>query len=157
MDNEYRNSTPLSKNEEGDSTPLIRLDVLGKLIWEKRNRQKITLQEAANQSGVSIATLSRLERMYTLNDDEKKDLPTLTPSTKTLSALTIWLDVQIDQFFESSLKPNEFENPINTMDKIEAHLRADPKLKPTDVRVLNQMFRAIYKDFSEENKSSSDK
>lgn len=158
MVNKQPNLSTSSKTTEHDSSPVIKLDILGKLIWEKRNRERLTLQEAANQSGVSIATLSRLERTHNLDDEAKRDLPTLTPSTKTLSAITIWLEVLIDQFFESGIRTTELENAnsIDTMGKIEAHLRADPKLKPEDVRVLNQMFRAIYNDVSKEDKSSFD-
>src|SRR5262245_52096454 len=74
----------------------IRLEDLGELISTKRRSERLTLEQASTQSGVSPATLSRLERQGQLRDDMlSSERLQYAPDTRTLARLTRWLGVGI--------------------------------------------------------------
>src|SRR2546422_6949735 len=77
--------------------------LLGKKISERREAQAIGLREAAEQSGISYSTLSRLER------------GTARPDLETAKRLIAWLDISPSSLFMGA-------QPIR------AHLRAPKNL-----------------------------
>jgi transcriptional regulator with XRE-family HTH domain len=87
-------------------------------------QQHLKLRDAAEQSGVSAATLSRV-----LNNK--------LPDTRTFAALVRWLGVSADLFIPATRK-------ATTPETIEAHLRADRTLPPELAGALADLIRATY-------------
>lgn len=118
---------------------VVRIDDLGRLIQEKRKSEGLTLVAAAKQSKVSAPTLSRLECQY------KDGGKIMTPDTHTLTALTQWLGVSVEQMLTID-KPQEM--PMYTPEIVKAHLRADRNLNSEAAEALSEMFRLAYDQFS---------
>jgi hypothetical protein len=135
---------------------VVRWEDLSDLIRQKRLRERLTLEEAARQSGISAATLSRWERQWEPRKPasgrprDQKVQP--EPDTRTLAAITRWLGVPIDRV--ASVDPTSGEGCVHhrhgasTPDVIEAHLRADRNLTPETAEALAGLFRATYEQFS---------
>jgi transcriptional regulator with XRE-family HTH domain len=131
---------------------VVRLEDLGELIREKRKRNRLTLEQAARETGVSPATLSRLERQASgegLNGTKKR---LSMPDTRTLAAVAQWLDVALDRVVEIPTP-----TPVHAVlhyqgdtvpDIVAAHLRADPKLNRETAEALVRTFRAAYEQFA---------
>lgn len=118
---------------------IVKIDDLGRLIKEKRMAESLTLAAAAKQSGVSAPTLSRLERQY--KDGHKA----MVPDTNTLTALTQWLGVSVEQMLTiHQSEPMQEDTP----EIVKAHLRADRNLNPEAAEALGEMFRLAYDQFS---------
>jgi len=112
---------------------------LGALIKAKRKEESLGLREAAKVSGVSPSTLSRLER----------NISSL-PDLDTLNRITSWLNVSVESVLgNQNLIKDEHPTVLNTIDKIELHLRADKDLKPETADALATMFRTLYNKFHE--------
>lgn len=131
---------------------VVRVEDLGELIRRRRRNDGSTLEQAAAQSGVSAATLSRLER-HSVNgsSDRGKKVP-LQPDTRTLAALTRWLDVSIDRVMDVN-PPSAVHGIVHregetVPDMLDAHLRADPNLDSGTAAALGRMFRVAYEQFS---------
>jgi transcriptional regulator with XRE-family HTH domain len=108
---------------------------LAALIMAKRREEKIGLRAAAQESGVSPSTLSRLER---------GNLPSL-PDTDTLTKLAVWLNVSLDEIFIHDQQKSDAETPKPTTPEIvEAHLRADKNLSSDTAKALADMFKSLY-------------
>ncbi len=97
---------------------------LASMVRARLDQQQLKLRDAAEQSGVSAATLSRV-----LNNN--------LPDTRTFAALVRWLGVSADLFIPATSKPT-------TPETIEAHLRADRTLPPELARALADLIRATY-------------
>lgn len=104
----------------------VRVDELSAMIRARLEHQQLKLREAASESGVSPATLSRV-----LNGK--------LPDTKTFAALVRWLGVSADLFI-----PNPASASAGAPLAIEAHLRADRTLPPEVARALADLVRATY-------------
>jgi transcriptional regulator with XRE-family HTH domain len=117
-----------------------RLSRLPTLIKAKRRKEGLGLRSAAEASGVSPSTLSRLERGIS---------PSL-PDTETLTKISNWLGVSLEDILVQN-KPNKTsEDPaLSTVEAIEIYLRADKNLTPETAKALSDMFKMIYKQFSE--------
>lgn len=127
---------------------VVRIGELGKLIQEKRRSERLTLAAAAQQSRVSAPTLSRLERQST--DGGK----VMTPDTHTLTALTQWLGVTVEQMVTMD-QPQDA--PMYTPEIVKAHLRADRNLNPDAAEALGEMFRLAYDQFSRTSSLSAER
>lgn len=131
---------------------LVRLNELGKLIHSKRKADGLTLEEAARQIRVSLATLWRLERQGSDKNSEA-DKPLPQPDTRTIASVTRWLGVPIERFVEQSVIPTDgsithYEGET-IPDIVEAHLRADRKLDEDAAAALGRMFRLAYDQFQQ--------
>ena len=110
----------------------------------RRERGK-TLQDVAAEVGVSIATLSRIERGETRGVEGD-----------TLLALAKWLKLPPDHLQKPRLQPtsSRVASPApSTPDVIELHLRADPNLKPATAKALAEMFRIAYEQIARQKKN----
>lgn len=114
---------------------VIRMRNLGHRINHKRRKNDLTLEMAARVSGVSAPTLSRLERQ---RFKETNDI--IMPDITTLSALSKWLNIPVENFLDQ-IEENE---TASTLEKIEAHLRADRNLDPEVADALGRIFRLAY-------------
>ena len=103
-------------------------------LAQTRNRQRITLRQAAQKTGVSAATLSRFERSA-----GNPDLPTI-------DKLIDWLELDRAAVFAPS-KRGKQRKPA-TPDQVAVLLRADPTLDPGTAQALSNLFKSAYTEFS---------
>lgn len=143
-----------------ESAPVLRSDDLGAMIRAKRRAEHLTLEQAAQASGVSAATLSRWERAKPgAAGLEIGSLPA-TPDTRTLAAITGWLGISLERMLHVSTPP-PVEHIIHhegetTPDIVEAHLRADPTLDTKTADALSRLFRAAYEQFKPFSAAATD-
>lgn len=126
---------------------VIRIEDLGGLIQEKRRAERLTLAAAAEQSGVSAPTLSRLERQH------KEEGKIIEPDTRTLAALTQWLGVSVEQMLTMDTPP---ATQPSTPEVVKAHLRADRKLNPEAAEKLATLFQLAYDQFAKPTNTGSE-
>lgn len=145
----------MDPEEKPNTVPAERIRALGRRIQQKRVAERLTLERAAEQSGVSAATLSRLERQA----DMKATKRFITPDTRTLMALSQWLGgLPETMIVAPSTAPTHrsivVEGEVigqvgeNTPETVEVFLRADPKLSPEAAAMLAEMFRLAYQQYS---------
>jgi transcriptional regulator with XRE-family HTH domain len=123
---------------------LINVKELGEYLKRRREEKKISLRAVASDTGVSASTLSRIENGIG------------TPDAATLSRLAQWLGMPLERLMTGSLMAvnDDVAEPViyfptESMPSIvEAHLRADPKLKPETARALAELFRVAYTQFA---------
>lgn len=135
--------------------PVVRLDEIGSLIRQKRRTERLTLEEASQQIGVSPATLSRLERR-TFASAPGQQVP--TPDMRTLAAIADWLEIVVaGSGFTPVASPIGRGDPVVTSvpNAVEAHLRADRNLDPTNAALLARIFRAAYSEFADTTRDGS--
>lgn len=129
------------------SEPIIDVNELAEYIKRKRQDENLSLRQVATITKVSPATLSRIENGACM------------PDSPTLARLTNWLGIPLDRLMKGSLLSHleEGQEPVvyyakeSTPDIIEAHLRADPNLKPETAKALAELFRVAYTQFSGAN------
>jgi len=116
----------------------IDVELLGRRLHRARQQRKKTLEQVFKETGISVATLSRIERGQS----------TEVGST-TLLAVTDWIGTQVEKLKE---KPSvRRDGPTeDTPDIVELYLRADPKLDKSTAAALARMFRAAYDALSQE-------
>jgi len=115
----------------------------GKRLREVRIQRKATLREVSLKTGVSIQTLSRIER-GDANDIE----------SKRLLALANWANLPLENFQdrETVSLPKAVPKGASTPDIVELHLRADRHLSSKTAELLAKMFRAAYLEAATEKK-----
>jgi transcriptional regulator with XRE-family HTH domain len=121
------------------------------MIRQRRRLEGLTLEAAARQSGVSAATLSRLER-WTPVDDSGREMP--TPEVRTLSTVADWLGVAVA---EAGFAPVEISGDTPVPNVVEAHLRADRNLDPDTAALLARMFHAAYAEATKNSQKVAQK
>lgn len=110
------------------------------LLKAKRNERDIGLRAVAQESGVSASTLSRLER----------GVASSLPDADTLTKLASWLNVPIGFLLSEQFKESEESDPeLTTVEIVEVSLRADKNLSPETAEALAEMFRLLYKQFTQ--------
>lgn len=107
---------------------------ISSLIKAKRRETGLGLRAAAEQSGVSASTLSRLERGAARS----------LPDSDTLTKLAEWLRVSVSSLLSTRQEAKGKEPKLNTLEVVEVHLRADRDLSPETANALAQMFKALY-------------
>ena len=120
-------------------TARIDLDQLAEHIHWKMEQEGLSVREAATASRVSPATMSRILR-------KGKKRP--QPDTGTLVQILNWVKVPIEKIIEPPAPPKKTRSDTKTLEVIEVHLRADKNLSPEAAKVITQMVRAAYKQFS---------
>jgi len=132
---------------------VVRLEDLGELIRSKRKANELTLAQAARESGVSAATLSRLERQSSRVAKNGANTTPNMPDTRTLVAVAQWLDVALDRVVAVPSPPPAHGVPHfegeTVPDIVAAHLRADPKLNRETAEALVRTFRVAYDQFAQ--------
>ena len=113
---------------------------LGKAIKRHREKMDLSLRDAADQTGVSASTLSRIEN------------GTGRPDADNIARLSQWLDMPVDRMMK--IQSSETVEPViyypheATPEIVQAHLRADRKLTPETAEALSELFRVAYQQFS---------
>jgi len=115
---------PVGETPTPDADSGVRVEELAAMVRARLDQDHLKLRDAAEQTGVSAATLSRV-----LNNK--------LPDTKTFAALVRWLGVSADLFIPTS-------KAASVPETIEAHLRADRTLPPELARALADLVRATY-------------
>jgi transcriptional regulator with XRE-family HTH domain len=109
------------------------------LIKAKRREEGLGLRAAAQESGVSPSTLSRLER----------GISSTLPDSDTLTKLVLWLNISLDKLLIENKSRSDSEAPqLSTPEVVEVQLRADKNLSPDTARALAEMFKLLYNQFS---------
>jgi transcriptional regulator with XRE-family HTH domain len=112
----------------------LNLNLLGERLREARQRRGKSLRDVFDETGVSIPTLSRIERGEANDNIE----------SKTLVSLTKWMELSLDAFY---LAPTA-SIAKSTPDIVELHLRADKNLNPQTAKVLSKTFRMLYEQLA---------
>jgi transcriptional regulator with XRE-family HTH domain len=116
---------------------------LGSAIRRRREQQRMSLRDLADQTGVSASTLSRIEN------------GTGKPDADNIARLAAWLDMPIQRVLHHGPRAGNDPNPVvyypheSTPEIVEAHLRADKHLTPQTAKALSELFRVAYAQFSE--------
>jgi transcriptional regulator with XRE-family HTH domain len=110
----------------------VDVDLLRELIRSRRKSENQSLREAAEQVGVSAATLLRMENGQ-------------IPNRASLIRITEWLQVPLDQVLQ---KPMPRPAHGGTMAQIEVHLRADPHLDSHAAQAITEAVQKLYAAFS---------
>jgi transcriptional regulator with XRE-family HTH domain len=122
---------------------------LGEYVKRKRQEEKLSLRQVAQNVNVSASTLSRIENGIG------------TPDSATLARLAAWLGIPLERLMKGSLlgdseggRSDIFTEPViyypteSTPNIVEAHLRADRSLKPEMAKALAELFRVAYGQYS---------
>src|SRR2546428_13934423 len=107
----------------------------GERLRRTRTRRDQTLEEVKAETGVSVPTLSRIER------GAAKEV-----ESGTLLALTKWMGTSAEKFGDAAAAPVIRGGKVSEdlPEIVELHLRADRKLDKTTATVLAKMFRTAY-------------
>jgi transcriptional regulator with XRE-family HTH domain len=114
--------------------PIIDFKGLAAIVKGHREMKGLTLREAAEQSGVSAATLSRIERAEA------------RPDLDTVQALVKWTGVPIERVVTRSraLARAVPRAGQSTLENVEVQFRADPELDPEAAEQLIKLVRQAY-------------
>ena len=107
----------------------------GERLRRTRLQRQLTLEEVKEATGVSVPTLSRIER------GAAKDV-----ESGTLLALANWMGTAVEKFREPVVPPLARGTRVaeDLPEIVELHLRADRKLDRMTATVLGKMFRTAY-------------
>jgi transcriptional regulator with XRE-family HTH domain len=100
---------------------------LGSALKAERRKRRLSLREVSYETGISVNTLSRVERGY-------------LPDLKNYQRLIDWLGVPADTFLETSTT----ESPAGTLDLVARHFRADPGLTSEAAEKLTSLVHDMY-------------
>ena len=100
---------------------------LGPMLRAERRRRHLSLRDLSDLIGVSVNTLSRVERGH-------------LPDLRNYQRLVEWLDVPADTFLEQTTE----EHAPDTLDLVIRHLRSDTALTPAAVEKLANVVREMY-------------
>jgi transcriptional regulator with XRE-family HTH domain len=122
---------------------------LGEYVKRKRQDEKLSLRDVAQNINVSASTLSRIENGIG------------TPDSATLARLASWLGIPLERLMRGSLmdvvhgeSSESIQEPViyfpteSTPNIVEAHLRADRNLNPEMAKSLAELFRVAYTQFA---------
>ena len=104
-------------------------------LKRQREREGLTLKQVHEVTGISIATLSRIER------GQFKEI-----EGSTLINLLGWLGISMEEVKKDPIVKKRRALP----DVVELHLRADKKFNEKTASALAKMFRTAYEELSEE-------
>jgi transcriptional regulator with XRE-family HTH domain len=106
----------------------------GQHLHRVRLERRLRLKQVWEATGISIASLSRIERGGSHGVD-----------SVTLIALCEWMGLPIEMFKQNPrVTPQPGKKAISTPDIVELHLRADKKLDKKTADALATMFRTAY-------------
>jgi transcriptional regulator with XRE-family HTH domain len=115
----------------------INIKLLGEHLRRLRKERKLRLIHVHDQTRVSIASLSRIER------GGSKEL-----DSATLFKLCDWMKLPVEMFKNTPGLPARLRRSESTADLVELHLRADRKLDKKTADALAMMFRTAYERFT---------
>jgi len=117
---------------------------LGARLRRVRLQRGLTLREVKDATGISVSTLSRIER------GASKDL-----DSATLVVLAAWMGIAVEKLKEKPAPVIRGGKIIeDTRDIVELHLRADKNLDEKTAAALSNLFRTAYEQLSKKDKKS---
>jgi transcriptional regulator with XRE-family HTH domain len=108
----------------------LAVEKLGEYVHERRNRDKLSLRQAADQAHVSFNTLARVERGH-------------IPDLATFMKLVSWLGLDPQHFFTPRQRRGETTPQIVT-----ELLRNDPNLPPEAAERLGDLVSQLYQNYA---------
>lgn len=111
----------------------IDFELLGRKLRSTRKDREMTLEEVWRETGVSVPTLSRIER------GDAKGL-----QSETLITLSNWIGTSAKLWRKADAVDS-------TPDVVELHLRADKNLDKKTAEALAQLFRLAYDQMKKNN------
>ena len=113
----------------------VDVERLGQRLRRVRAQRGFTLERLFKETGVSVATISRVER------GGSKDI-----DGGTLVSLCEWMGVRSEEFRPGAEPPKVpgRRAPANTPEAVELYLRADKNLDQRTAALLADMFKAAY-------------
>ena len=113
----------------------VDVERLGQRLRRVREERGYTLDQLRQKTGVSVATLSRIERGGSKEVD-----------AGTLVALCEWMGSRPAEFSSTAEPPKVpgRKAPASTPEAVELYLRADKRLDPKTASLLAEMFKAAY-------------
>jgi transcriptional regulator with XRE-family HTH domain len=102
---------------------------LGALLKKRRKSRNLSLRDVADQTGVSLNTLSRVERGH-------------VPDLPNFRKIIEWLDVPADVFLDPS------SSSMPTPQVIARHLRADPHLPNGAAERIASLVEEMYQQLA---------
>lgn len=100
---------------------------LGDTLKSERRSRRLSLRDLSDETGVSVNTLSRVERGH-------------LPDLKNYQRLVDWLGVPADTFLETA----QPDSSAGTLDLVTRHFRSDRSLTPDAVDKLTSMVQDMY-------------
>lgn len=116
-------TTPPGPESAADGQPNI--TQLGAVLKARRRAQRLSLRDLAAEIGVSLNTLSRVERGY-------------VPELKNFQRIVDWLDVPAETFLEPA------DTPTSTPQIIARHLHSDQRLTDRAATQIAQLVEEMY-------------
>lgn len=114
----------------------LHIPQLGDTLKAERRTRRLSLREVSYETGISVNTLSRVERGY-------------LPDLKNYQRLVEWLGVPADTFLYTSTP----ESPAGTLNLVTRHFRADPNLTAEAAEKLTLLVQDMYKKLASERPS----
>ncbi len=113
----------------------IDVERLGQRLRRVRAQREFTLEQLFKATGVSVATISRVERGGSRDIDGG-----------TLVSLCKWMGVRPEEFKPGAEAPElpGGDTAASTPEAVELYLRADKNLDSRTASLLAEMFRAAY-------------
>lgn len=100
---------------------------LGVMLRAERRSRRLSLRDVSDETGISINTLSRVERGH-------------LPDLKNYQLLVDWLGVSADTFLETA----QPDSSAGTLDLVARHFRSDRSLTPEAAEKLTSMVQEMY-------------
>ena len=104
--------------------PEAEIGQLGAILKARRREKHLSLPDLADQTGVSLNTLSRVERGH-------------VPDLKNFQLIVEWLELPAERFLEA---PGETSTP----EVIARHQRADRRLAPEAAKKIATLVEEMY-------------
>lgn len=104
----------------------LNIGLLAEMVRKRRNRENLSLRDAATSIGTSAPTLQRVEEGQ-------------VPTASTLIRLAAWLKVPLDDL---RVKKDSLE--LDTVERIEVFLRADRNLDSQAAGAIADIVRQVY-------------
>jgi transcriptional regulator with XRE-family HTH domain len=105
--------------------PELEASDLGKILRTRRREKHLSLRDLADHTGVSVNTLSRVERGH-------------IPDLNNFRVIVDWLEMPAERFLESG-------EPASTPQVIARHLRSDSRLSLEAATQLAQFVDDMYR------------
>jgi len=116
----------------------VNITLLGEHLRRVRQERKLRLRQVHDKTGISVASLSRIERGGSHGLD-----------TKNFLTLCEWMKLPVEMFKHQPEVPARLKKKTDrTPDIVELHLRADRKLDKKTADALAMMFRTAYERFA---------
>ena len=115
-------------NSQSDIPPL------GAMLRARRREKRLSLRDLSAEIGVSLNTLSRVERGY-------------LPDLRNFQRIVDWLEMSAESVL------NEDSDSTPTPEIIARHLRADRRLSPSAVEKIMELVDEMYFNLASERRS----